>query len=183
GHGVSAALFLSLVRSFTERLNFTRGDSPSHYIKDLNGDLAGWRVILFLTALYGYFDFSGEGTVFRFAKGGHTPPVLHERSTGSVRILSSGGMPVGLSPDAVFQQVEVAMKPGDRIFLYTDGIIEARDGKQTMVGPEGLESIIGRSGGLDLGGSLDYILDEVSRFSEGIRIEDDMVIIGLEVLG
>ncbi len=182
GHGVSAALFLSLVRSFTERLNVTRGDSPSRYIKDLNGDLAGWRVILFLTALYGYFDFSGDGTVFRFAKGGHTPPVLYERNNGSARMLLSGGMPVGLNPDAEFQQVDVVMKPGDRVYLYTDGIIEARDNNNTMVGPEGLEAIIGRSGGMDLGGSLDYILDEVSQFSEGIRIEDDMVIIGLEVL-
>ena len=140
GHGVSAALFLSLVRSLTERLNFTRGDSPSRYIKDLNGDLAGWRVILFLTALYGYFDFSGDGAVFRFAKGGHTPPILYERATGSASMLTSGGMPVGLSPDAEFQQVDVAMKPGDRVYLYTDGIIEARDNDMNMVGPEGLGS-------------------------------------------
>jgi phosphoserine phosphatase RsbU/P len=163
-------------------LNFTRGREPGRYIKDLNGDLTAWRVILFLTALYGYFDFSGSGTVFRFAKGGHTPPVLFERSADSTRLLTSGGMPVGISPDSVFQEVEVAMKPGDRIYLYTDGIIEARDREVNMVGTEGLEAIISTTGAMDLGSSLDYVLEEVARFSSGIRIEDDIVIIGLEVL-
>lgn len=182
GHGVSAALFLSLVRSFTDKLNLSKGDSPSRYIKELNGDLLGWRVILFLTALYGYFDFSGGGTVFRFAKGGHTPPIVYDRSAGSARILSSGGMPLGLTPDAEFQQLEAALETGDRIYLYTDGIIEARDKNRNMVGLEGLVSIIGSSGGMELGGSLDHIVGEVSRFSEGMMIEDDMVIIGLEVL-
>ena len=182
GHGVSAALFLSLVRSFTERLNYTRGWEPGRYIKELNGDLAAWRVILFLTALYGYFDFSGSGTVFRFAKGGHTPPVLFDRSAGSVRVLMSAGMPVGLSPDSMFQEVEVAMKPGDRVYLYTDGLIEARGRDGIIVGTEGLESILGSTGAMDLGGSLDHILGEVARFSEGIEIDDDVVIIGLEVV-
>jgi phosphoserine phosphatase RsbU/P len=182
GHGVSAALFLSLVRSFTERLNFTRGWEPGRYMKELNGDLTAWRVILFLTALYGYFDFSGNGTVFRFAKGGHTPPLLLDGATGTVRVLTSGGMPVGIAPESEFQEIEVAMKPGDRVFLYTDGLIEARDKTGIIVGTEGLESIIGATGGMDLGSSLDYILAEVARYSEGIYIDDDIVIIGLEVL-
>ena len=89
-------------------------------------------------------------------------------------------MPVGLSPDTIFQEVEVAMKPGDRVYLYTDGLIEARGRDGIIVGTEGLESIVGSTGAMDLGGSLDHILAEVARYSEGIQIDDDVVIIGLE---
>ncbi|OHD64387.1 MAG: hypothetical protein A2176_01500 [Spirochaetes bacterium RBG_13_51_14] len=182
GHGVSAALFLALVKSVTERLNNTRGESPSLYIKDLNGNLVEGNVTFFLTALYGYFNITRDTAEFSFAKGGHTPPVLFRPADGSTRLLKSSGMPVGLSVDAEFQEVHASLLPGDRIYLYTDGIIEARNDGMDMLEPEGLLSIIGRTGAKNLHESLDFILEEVSRFRGAEPPEDDVVLIGFEVL-
>jgi sigma-B regulation protein RsbU (phosphoserine phosphatase) len=181
GHGVAAALFLSLVRSATERLNGMAGTSPSRYIKYLNGDLTERTVAFFLTALYGYFDFSTADTSFRFAKGGHTPPVLYRAGEAEAQLIKSGGMPVGVYMDAEFQEIGIDLEARDRVYLYTDGIIEARNEKQDMLGPEGLVEIIRRSGGLSLGASLDFVLEETARF-RGLRpAEDDIIIIGFEV--
>lgn len=181
GHGVAAALFLSLVRSATERLNGITGTSPARYIKYLNSDLTERMVVLFLTALYGYFDFSSEGTSFRFAKGGHTPPVLYRAGEAEAQLLRSGGMPVGVSMDAEFQEIAINLKSGDRVYLYTDGIIEARNENQGMLGPEGLLGLVQRGGRMSLGESLNYILEETALFRGSGPAEDDIIIIGFEV--
>jgi sigma-B regulation protein RsbU (phosphoserine phosphatase) len=182
GHGVAAALFLSLVRSATERLNSMLGTSPSRYIKDLNSDLTEGMVVLYLTALYGYFDFSSDNTRFRFAKGGHTPPVLYRAGEAAAQLLKSGGMPIGIFMDAKFQEIGVDLEPGDRIYLYTDGIIEARNEKQDMLEPEGLIGLVRRGGEMGLSESLDFILEETARFRGSGQAEDDIVIIGFEVM-
>jgi len=181
GHGVAAALFLSLVRSATERLNSVAGTSPSRYIKYLNSDLTERTAVFFLTALYGYFDFSADGTSFRFAKGGHTPPVLFRAGETEARLLRSGGMPVGVFMDAEFQEIGIDLNSGDRVYLYTDGIIEARNEKQDMLGPEGLLELVRRGGGMSLGESLDFILKETAQFRGSGPAEDDIIIIGFEV--
>ncbi|MBP7735288.1 MAG: SpoIIE family protein phosphatase [Spirochaetes bacterium] len=181
GHGVSAALFLTLLRSITDRLNAGRGAEPSRYIKDLNGDLAGGGVLFFITALYGYFDFSMSGATFRFAKGGHTPPILYRSTDGSARMLASEGMPVGLSGAAQFQEITVDIQPGDRIYLYTDGIIETRNEQGGMIEVEGLRDSIIQSGSMTLEGSLDHIMREIERFRGPVPLQDDMVLIGFEI--
>lgn len=182
GHGVSAALFLSLLKSLTDRLNVTGGTNPSLYMEGLNGTLADGGVFFFITALYGFFDFSEGSAEFRFAKGGHTPPILYRTGEGSASILKSGGIPVGLSKSAEFQEITVDIKPGDRIYLYTDGIIEIRNEKGVMIEPEGLRDIIARSGSMNLKESLDFIMDEAKRFEDSNEIEDDIVLIGFEVI-
>jgi len=181
GHGVSAALFLTLLRSITDRLNAGRGTDPSRYIQDLNSDLAGGGVLYFITALYGYFDFSKSGAAFRFAKGGHTPPILYRSADRSARILTSEGMPVGLSGTALFEEITIDIEPGDRIYVYTDGIIETRNEHGAMIEVEGLRDSIIRSGSMTLEGSLDQVMQEIERFRGTIPVQDDMALIGFEI--
>ncbi|OHD68594.1 MAG: hypothetical protein A2W19_12445 [Spirochaetes bacterium RBG_16_49_21] len=182
GHGVSAALFLSLIRSLTDRLDGISGGDPELYIKKLNDELHRSTVMLFLSALYGYFDFSRGDIVFRFAKGGHPPPVLRRAVGGTTRLLHSGGTLVGLSTTAEFEEIRTPIAPGDRIYLYTDGVIEARNSRNVMLDPEGLKAIVAGSGALTLGETLDHIIDEVGRFRDFEPMEDDLVLVGFEAL-
>lgn len=180
GHGVSAALFLSLLRSMIERLASSRGASPGEMISGLNRELQETGTMIFLTALYGCFDLHEE-TVFRFAKGGHPPPVYHPRGSGDPMALWMTGMPLGLVKDAVFEEYRIPLMPGERVYLYTDGIIEARRREGEMLDVEGLLAIVASTGDMDLGDSLDLIVAEVDRYRGASRREDDMVIIGFEV--
>ncbi|HNW28447.1 MAG TPA: SpoIIE family protein phosphatase [Spirochaetota bacterium] len=182
GHGVSAALFLTLLRSLTDRLNGVAGTSPSRYLKDLNRALLDGGVFFFITALYGMFDLAGDEAVFRFAKGGHMPPILHRSGTGTAEILTSVGIPVGLYGSAEFQEISTDVRTGDRIYLYTDGLTEIRNENGEMIEPEGLRDIIARSGSRGLEESLDYIMDEAGRFKGAGLFEDDIIIIGFEVI-
>lgn len=180
GHGVSAALFLTLLRSMIERLSPSRGSSPAEMIRGLNREIHEADMGVFLTALYGCFDFREEA-LFRFAKGGHPPPVYYPRGSGSPVALWISGMPLGLMKDAVFEEYRMPIRPGERIYLYTDGIIEARRRAGEMLDVEGLLAIVESTGGMELGESLDMIVTEVGRYRGASRREDDMVLIGFEV--
>jgi serine phosphatase RsbU (regulator of sigma subunit) len=59
------------------------------------------------------------------ASAGHPGAVLL-RADGGVRMLSGGGLPIGLFPDAEPATQELTMEPGDVLFLYTDGVAQAR---------------------------------------------------------
>jgi sigma-B regulation protein RsbU (phosphoserine phosphatase) len=182
GHGVSAALYLSLVRTLTNRLNWVYGKDPVLYMKTLNDELLQSKEMMFLSALYGYFDFSKGRTEFHFAKGGHPPPVLYRAADRAGSLLQSGGMLVGLSPTAEFEEIRITLAPGDRIYLYTDGVIEARNASNVMLDPEGLEAIVAGSGALSLSETLDHIIDEAGRFRDSKPLEDDLVLVGFEAL-
>jgi sigma-B regulation protein RsbU (phosphoserine phosphatase) len=182
GHGVSAALYLSLVRSLTNRLNWVCGTDPALYMKTLNEELLQSKELMFLSALYGYFDFPGDRTEFHFAKGGHPPPVVYRAADSTALLLHSGGTLVGISPISEFEEVHITLAQGDRIYLYTDGIIESRNARNVMLDIEGLEAIIAGSGSLGLSETLDHVIGEARRFRDSKPMEDDLVIVGFEAL-
>jgi PAS domain S-box-containing protein len=75
GHGVSAALFLALVKSSIDRLSRQYSLRPVELLQQLNRELYVSMGSYFLTAIYGYLRMKA-GYILHFARGGHCPPVL-----------------------------------------------------------------------------------------------------------
>lgn len=90
----------------------------------------------FVTAFYGVLDLSRR--VLTYANAGHNPPVLL-RAGGKIEMLDEGGLILGAFPEAAYEQARVDLKPGDLLFLYTDGATESvgADGEEF-----GLERLI-----------------------------------------
>jgi len=65
---------------------------------------------------------------------GHPPFLLYKNQTRQVKELKCSGMPLGISHEAEFSTGETGIEPGDRIVLYTDGIIEASDKEGILFG-------------------------------------------------
>lgn len=77
--------------------------------------------ILYFTMIYGVLNTrTGQG---KLCQAGHPYPMIC-RVDGSIERLGEGGLPIGLMPDASFEQVEFLMHPGDRLLVYSDGITE-----------------------------------------------------------
>ena len=77
--------------------------------------------MLYFTMIYGVLNTrTGQGTL---CQAGHPYPMIC-RSDGSIQRLGEGGLPIGLMPDASFEQVEFQLHPGDRLLVYSDGITE-----------------------------------------------------------
>jgi sigma-B regulation protein RsbU (phosphoserine phosphatase) len=124
GKGIPAALLMSnlqaAVRAFA-------GDpvQPSDLCHQVNrilcGNIAEDRFISFF-----YCVVDTEVGSLTYANAGHYPPVL-VRADGSVERLAAGGAVLGVFTDGAYDQGRIAIQPGDRLILFTDGITEARN--------------------------------------------------------
>jgi phosphoserine phosphatase RsbU/P len=123
----------------------------------------------FVTAVLAEFGARGE---LRLVNCGHPPPLLFRG--GAARPLTGQGptTPLGLDPVPVVERVELA--PADRVLLYTDGLVEARDGqgRQFQLGDRAATLLAGPS----LDEALDRLVAEVLRHVGG-RLDDDMALV------
>ncbi len=114
----------------------------------------------------------------QYASAGHLSPYLVS-AEGEAKPVESSSLPIGFDTDARYERTEFAMKAGDRLVLYTDGLIEAKDAAGTMYGFQGLEAELaewGTSG--DLSGFVDEWLHRLDRtFRYG---GDDRTVVVLE---
>ncbi len=77
----------------------------------------------------------------RLAQGGHPHPAVQRRS-GAVEFVGKGGLPIGLIGAASFDQVEVALGPGDRLLIYSDGLTECAAPDGTLLDEAGLARLM-----------------------------------------
>ncbi len=88
---------------------------------------------VFVTAFYGVYD-PAQRTL-TYSSAGHNPPRLKRCGDGSVNSLEEvGGPPLGLFDELEYEQTTLALKPGDILAFYTDGITEAMDAKNVQFG-------------------------------------------------
>ncbi len=184
GHGVASSLFLTLLKSITDRLSLKFGQHPAEFINQLNIELVGHMASFFITGIYGIFTPSNKEheLLFTFSNGAHPGPVLIKES-GQAKLNSSKSTLIGISTDITFKTTTIPMEKGDRLFLYTDGIPETSNAKREMIGFEdGLLDLFRQSHQAALGENLDCIMEQVGRFRGDARITDDMLLIGFESL-
>jgi sigma-B regulation protein RsbU (phosphoserine phosphatase) len=135
GKGIPAALLMSnlqaAVRAFA-------GDAvqPAELCHQVNrilcGNIAEGRFISFV-----YCVADTEDGSLTYANAGHYPPIL-VRANGDVERLTAGGAVLGVFPDGAYTQGRVAVRSGDRLILFTDGITEARNAIDEEFGEERL---------------------------------------------
>ena len=78
---------------------------------------------------------------------------------------------------------EIELRPGDGIFLYTDGVTEAMDGDKNEFSAARLEACLRRHQGSPLSAIIQGVVDEVRAFSAGPAQTDDITILALRYLG
>lgn len=180
GHGITSALIANRIYSET--------------IKQL-GDAAPLGEILrhlnrFVMETIGVSDFyftlaaariDRGGKRMEFAGAGHPPAIIVQPGTAP-RLLESRSMILGTLPEAVEGDAsfEVALDPGDRIVLYTDGITDVFNSRGEILGIEGVQSIVQEASKLPFDKMMEGILDRVAAWRNG-QVTDDMSLVLVEV--
>jgi sigma-B regulation protein RsbU (phosphoserine phosphatase) len=121
-----------------------------------------------------------EGRQLRYVNAGHVPPAVI-RVGGSVEWLETGGMIVGLFPDACYECGSVELGPGDLLVACTDGITEAMDASGNEYGRAQLAESVIKCRERQPEEILRRILDEVETHSRGGIHEDDRILLVLKV--
>jgi PAS domain S-box-containing protein len=184
GHGVASSLFLTLLKSITDRLSMKFGESPADFLTQLNLELVGHMSTFFITGIYGLFTHARKSKeiVFTYSNGAHPGPVLAKKS-GEINLHAAKSTLIGINNDIKFKTTTITMNREDRLFLYTDGIPETSNPRRDMIGFEdGLLALFKKSHQFALGDNLDNVIKQVGRFRGGASINDDMLLIGIEAV-
>jgi len=123
GKGMPAALWMATVRTAMRAV--VRDSPPAtamrYVARALEPDLS--RVDAYVTLFLARLDVARRRLTYVDAGHGH---VFVLRANGTVELLPTRGLPVGILPDAIYQQGQVDFAPGDALILYSDGLIDAR---------------------------------------------------------
>ena len=132
----------------------------------------------YFTLLYGILNL--DTPEFRYVCAGHPGPI-HLPPGGPARVVQSSGFPVGIFEEATFEELRFPLGPGDRLYLYSDGLPDA-------MGPEGepfgerrlLDAVeAGAAGTLEL--SVARLQSEVEAWCGPAGPHDDVSILAVEV--
>jgi serine phosphatase RsbU (regulator of sigma subunit) len=123
GHGIDAVTGMVALRNCLRGLAIT-GAGPASLLGWLNQVACHLTDGIIGTAVCGLYDPADR--TLRWALAGHLPPVL-VRNASATELPSGQGLLLGADPDASYQEVSTALRPGDALLLFTDGLIERRD--------------------------------------------------------
>ena len=184
GHGVPAALYTMMVKAITDRLFRKYNLNPSRFLEELNNEIHLAMSKHFLTGIYGLFSYGDtpDSVNFNFSKGGHPYPVYYSASDAHTEYLISPGKALGFFENQSFPNKNFTLKKGDRIYFYTDGLVEVTDSNNEIFGFERFLDLIKEANmqNRTLEESVDSILKAVLAFNINYEQEDDMIIIGIE---
>lgn len=181
GKGITAALFMvqSIMHLKTQALlEF----SPNEILERVNDSLCKNNAAsMFVTLFCGILDINSG--VFVYSNGGHNPP-LTDAITGNFEFMPvPQGIVVGFMEGVKYKSASLQLKPGDAIFVYTDGVTEAENQQKDLFSDEKLIKLLIDSGKGSAQKIIELVKDEINIFSEGADQSDDITMLTLRYLG
>jgi sigma-B regulation protein RsbU (phosphoserine phosphatase) len=190
GHGVPAAM-LSVTLSMVLRPDSTHGSpikrlnartgtydvsAAADVVCDLNQSFQG-KDDQYFTIIYGLVD--GKKRELSLTQAGHPSPVLIQRGKDLV-VLGDGGPPVGLWPDLKYDTIRTSFDPGDRLMLYSDGVIECANDQGDLFGEERLLAYLRATRTQSLPQMLGGLEQEMEQWRGQVEFDDDVSLLALE---
>lgn len=185
GKGVPAALFMAgtknLVRLVTDLLRGPDGDllGPGEILGRVNRELCQDNVgMMFVTLFLGILQpRTGE---LRFCNAGHGPP-YRIRGQSVDPLVAAAGPPLGIRPRAVYGTETIRLKPGDALYLYSDGITEAADASGALFSEDRLATVLCNASGR-AEDFVSAVADAVTEFVGDTPRSDDITAMAIRLL-
>ncbi len=154
-------------------------------LADLNSVASESGYKAFTTAVA--LSFRADNSKLYFSDAGHPPVWVRRRKEGTWRTLGGGlrakgtNLPLGMFPDTAYEQEELQVDSGDRLFVYTDGLTEALSSKGEPFGNDRLLSVLEESAGKSLFDVKHGALRAARSHADGSLGHDDVTLMVVEV--
>ena len=184
GKGTSAALYMAELKGLVLSLSRIY-ESPARLLCEANRILsAHMDARSFVTMTYAVVDTTARR--MRYARAGHNPMIHMQAQTGRTVILAPAGLGLGLDPgerfEAILEEKELPLEPGDFFLFFTDGLSEAMNPAAELFGEGRLRTILEEGRSLGSEELRERILEEVRRFVGDALPHDDMTLVVLKVV-
>jgi len=173
GHGVSAALLVNRLHIEVEQLiseDMTPGNILNTLERFVNEDFG--KMGFFLSAFCGILDFARNKLVY--SNYGHPPQILLHLETNKIELMRPQTflMGAGMGGANRLYSTEVTFKRGDRLILFSDGIVEAKNSNEKFFGYKRLEMSAKNNIGLKAEEFNRKLVSEVREFQSGRQADD-----------
>ena len=176
--GLPAALVMTIAK-MSLRAGRAKEYSPAAVLQALNADLC--RSALksqFMTAFFGVLD--TETSRLTYVNASHCAPILY--GPGRFRLLEGSGAHCGMIEDTQYEEIETDLAPAEHLLLFSDGLVDALNarGKPYTLGR--LHALIHADTERDAGALIEVILRDLKGHVENRELEDDVTLLGLDIL-
>jgi hypothetical protein len=175
GHGLTSGIVMAMAKS---ALLVQVGYDPSpravmNVLNDIVMKTAPKRILM--TFFFGLLDPTSQ--TLRFSSAGHLDPYVYRAATKRLEALSSWGFPLGVRRREPFMEHSVDFDSGDRLILYSDGLIEAIDDDGDPYGFERFEKTILSCGHMHAEDIKKTLLNSIRKFTRNRPPEDDQTLV------
>ena len=178
--GVPAALYMMVAKTLL-KTEAQRGGSPDEILSAVNNILAADNEnCMFVTVFCALMD-TRTGEV-RFANAGHNPPLLIE-SQGIRYLALKAGFVLGPVLDSTYETERITLQPGETLFLYTDGVTEAKAPEAELYGEQRLLEALQRGPKEELAEMIQHIRAAVKQHANGAPQSDDVTMVAIKYRG
>jgi phosphoserine phosphatase RsbU/P len=182
GKAAPAALYAALVSGILRSLA-PQHLSPAEMLAALNDQLQERKLdSQYVTMLMAVWDDSNQ--TLQIANAGSVQPLFVSSSSSNpdVKTIQAEGFPLGLFPNAEYEEFTLSTRPGDLIVFFSDGIVDAVNNTGEMFGDDRLYAVLKSQTHSTAAATVDAILKAVSDFQAGVDHFDDETVVVLRVL-
>jgi sigma-B regulation protein RsbU (phosphoserine phosphatase) len=180
GHGVSAALLVNRLHAEFERL-VKECSEPGVLLSHLNSFITREfkDINMYLSAFCCLLDYKVHKLTY--SNHGHPPQYIYRVRESCVDSLDSQASLLGipLAQEGIFQR-DIPFDKGDRLMLFTDGLIETKGKDGAEFGKEKIEQFIRENHALDVGSFNHRLLEELNHFKRD-KFEDDIFVLNIQI--
>ncbi len=183
GKGIPGAMVMSMARAFirmeaTRFNNTSPGDTLIRANRMLVPDI---KKGMFVTVLYCILN--KKTNEFTVASAGHNPMVLFKADGNRIELVNPGGIALGFDKGPVFEksmkEEKLVLDHGDRVVLYTDGIVEMMDAANEEFGDDRFYLLIQKLAARDSGQMINLVVKAVDEHRSAAPQHDDVTIVTL----
>ena len=180
GHGVPATLVASMVKTGAAS-QVHLADRPAEVLAGMNRYLYGQLDESYVTAIYAYVDMAARRV--SLANAGHLPPLLLSRDNRKAREVGVRGPWLGLLPGEEYATTELSLYPGDRLVLYSSGVVEAASPDGKLFSPLRLRRLLLDEGSFSAEEWADRVLARLTAWigRGDLRLDDDLTLVVLDI--
>ena len=190
GHGVPAAMVTVSVSQFLQQnsaqlLQNSSIMAPAEVLNALDKEFPFERFNNFFTITYFIINVKNGDTVY--SNAGHPYPILLHKSE-TIELLKKGGPTVGIGAfddlddgKIKFEEGQLKLKPGDKLFIYTDGIVEYQNDKEEFYGDDRFYNSLKTQKAESVTNMIDQCINSLMEFGNNTNPQDDITLLGLEL--
>ncbi len=180
GKGIPASLYMAVSRTMLHSVGLKQ-KSPSESVRIVNNMLAADPVdFMFVTVFYGIYNVNSG--LLTCCNAGHNPPHVL-RANGEVEELPvARNVVVGVRENAIYNEQTLQLEHGDTLFMFTDGVTEAKDSQNRDFGKKRLQAVLRGHSDWSCKEAIEAVKAGITEYAAGTPQSDDITMLVLKRL-